>query len=316
MRKKQRKWPKQVLKILFVMVALFAASRVYFRATDDFRYGNIVYEMPYHAEWQIPLPSNQEEEHLNRILSQEFHYLGKGAQCYAFTSQDGEYVLKFFKFKHLKPSWFVNMLPSIYPFKEYKENLAIRKKRKLLGVFEGYRVAYALDKEESGLVFIQLNTSNNPKRSVTIRDKIGLRRTINLQDVVFVLQKKGQTLRHVMTELLNRGDKETAKKRIEQIFDLYASEYRKGIYDRDHGVMHNTGFIGQNPFHLDIGKLTKNDLMKRPEVSKKDLELVAKKINLWIERNYPEDTSLFSEFIEDKLLSLYKERSSLNFSEL
>jgi hypothetical protein len=184
----------------------------------------------------------------------------------------------------------------------------MRKKRKLLGVFEGYRVAYAFDKEESGLIFIQLNVApDNPKRSVTIRDKIGWRHVIALQDVVFVLQKKGQTLRSVMTDLLDRDEQEVAKKRIGQILEMYVTEYNKGIYDRDHGVMHNTGFVGDTPFHLDIGKLTQNEFMKRPEVSKRDLDLVATKIGIWLEKNYPKKSVTLSKYIEEKLLSLYSE---------
>lgn len=304
-----KKW---LIRALVVIIVSFILVRLYFRVTDDFRLSNIVYETPYRSEWQTPPLSADENEKLNYVLGQEFTYLGKGAQCYAFVSQDQQYVLKFFKFKHLKPSFFVDMLPPIFPFKEFKKNLAIRKKRKLLDVFEGYRVAYNLHKEESGLLFMQLNIINNPKRKVTLRDKLGFRRLIDLKNLVFILQKKGQTLRTVMTNLLSKGDHETAKRRIGQIFDLYASEYRKGIYDRDHGVMHNTGFVGEQPFHLDAGKMTKEDAMKLPKISKQDIEIVATKIHTWLNKNYPKHQTAISKYIEEKVSALYGDSSLKN----
>jgi len=57
--------------------------------------------------------SDQEHQELAQILNQKFSYIGKGAQCYAFVSDDQLYVLKFFKFKHLKPNLLVDLIPSI-----------------------------------------------------------------------------------------------------------------------------------------------------------------------------------------------------------
>lgn len=105
------------LWIGIVAVLLFGMGRLYFRLTDDFRLGNITYDMPHHDEWDIPKLSDEERQRLDSILSQKFTYIGKGAQSYAFGSDDGKYVLKFFKFKHLTPHWFVEMFPLFPPFR-------------------------------------------------------------------------------------------------------------------------------------------------------------------------------------------------------
>ena len=55
---------------------------------------------------------------------------------------------------------------------------------------------------------------------------------------------------------------------------MYISEYKKGIYDRDHGVMHNTGFVEDYPFHLDVGKFSKEESMRQVKFYKKDLERI------------------------------------------
>lgn len=299
-----RSWKKRLVLYSVIALSLFGLTRIYFRATDDFRLGNIMYPMPHRVEWETAALTSVEENKIQDILSQKFHYIGKGAQSYAFVSDDGQFVLKFFKFKHLKPSWIVDLLPNIF-FKDYKQNLAIRKHRKLIGVFEGYKVAYEMHKPESGLLFAQLNIDHNPARIATVKDKLGFERKIDLQPIVFVIQQKGLTTRTVMNELLKNGNVAEGKKRIGQILELYASEYHKGIYDRDHGVMHNTGFVGEKPFHLDVGKMTREEKMKNSEEARKDLDIVIAKINLWVKNNYPAYSLQIQQYINEKVQTLF-----------
>lgn len=291
--------------LLIAALSLFALARFYYYATDDFRLGNITFPLPYEKNWEITSPTVAEEKTLDAILAQSFVYLGKGAQSYVFASEDGKYVLKFFKFKHLHPSVFVNALPPIGPLKAYKEKQAARKERKLFGVFNSYKLAYDVDKEESGLIFMQLNTENNPERYVTIIDKIGIKRTIDLQKYPFVLQYKGESLRTVIGELLKEQDVDTAEKRLGQILDLYAQEYAKGVYDHDHGVMQNTGFIGDKSIHLDVGKLLREENMRDKAHAKADAELVVRNINLWMKKNYPQYSERIASFLNSKITQLY-----------
>lgn len=292
---------RRFIWVSLTLVILYSIMRVYFYTTDDFRLSNITEEMPYQKNWDFPALAQSEELQLQRILNQEFAYIGKGAQSYAFASDDGRYVIKFFKFKHLRPSLFQDMLPSVGFIKAYKEKQSARKQRKLWGVFQGYKLAYDLHKMESGLIFVQLNTSDNPDREVVVRDKMGFRRTINLRHIPFIVQNKGQTLRVVLNDLLKKGDIAAARDRIDSIFDLYASEYRKGIYDHDHGVMYNTGFVGNLPIHLDVGKMLKEDSMRHKEFAIKDMTLVAAKMNEWLMHSFPQYSDELVSYINKKL---------------
>lgn len=284
---------------------IFGLARVYYKVTDDFRISNMTYEMAHNLDWEIPEISSVEKDDLNKILDQKFHYLGKGAQSYVFTSDDGLYVLKFFKFKHLKPSPFLNSLPMIPPFANYVTKEVKRKDRKLKGVFSAYRLAYEIHKQGSGLVFIHLNKTNNLiNKTVTVFDKIGRSHEIDLDQTVFLLQKKGETLRTVMTDLLNRKDLKEAKLRVRQIFDLYVSEYQKGAYDHDHGIMHNTGFVGSEPLHLDVGKFTRDDKISQKEIYKDDLIIIYRKIDLWMKNNYPDYKDELVKDMHEKFLEV------------
>lgn len=300
-----KKNTKFFLWFIVTTLVLFGGARLYYRLTDDFRLANITYKMPHHQEWEIKQPSAEDQKKIDSILDQKFHYIGKGAQSYAFVSDDGEYVLKFFKFKHLRPNWIVNSLPNIPPFSQYRDQLSIRKHRKLYGVFTGYHLGYTEDRDKTALLYIHLNTGNELKRSVTVVDKIGFEHSINLDHVPFVLQEKGATFGHVMDNLLSKQDLATAQIRIRQMFDLYLHEFQKGLFDKDHGLMHNTGFVADRPFHLDVGKLTKDESMKSPQNYEPDLEFLAWKIETWIKNHYPQYYEQLTGYISAQLTEIF-----------
>lgn len=303
--KTKNRWP---LLLALAVLGIFGLFRLYYRVTDDFRIANMTYEIPFHREWEIPALTSEERSKFDQITNQNFAYLGKGAQSYVFLSDDGKYVLKFFKFKHLKPSPIHNMIPRIGPLAQFRDKEEERKKRKLESVFIGYRLAYETHRQESGLMLIHLNKTKDLNKTVTVYDKIGLTSKIALDDVVFVIQERGETLRTTLNELMKKGDLTLAKQRIGQIFDLYVSEYKKGIYDRDHGVMHNTGFVGEHPLHLDIGKLTRDDQIKDPKVYRQDFDLIFRKITLWLRTNYAQQYPEMLEDMQARYVSLFGEK--------
>lgn len=293
-------WPRRLLCLTLVSVFIFFSARVYYRLTDDFRLRHIVHELPFNPDWETPITS-EDRQLLQQIADQPFTYLGKGAQSYAFVSQDGEYVLKFFKFKHLKPSWIVNHFPDFGPFQRYKEKSIARKERQIQSVFTGYKLAYDVHRAESGLLFVHLNPTTELNLEAVVFDKIGRRFEIPMDPYIFVVQRRAEVNRDVMDRLLTNGEVELAKQRVRQIVDLYLSEYNKGIYDRDHGVLHNIGFIGDQPIHLDIGKLTYAPHMKNPKNWEPDLNVVVLKYHRWMSEKHPEYYEEVMSTLEEEL---------------
>jgi hypothetical protein len=270
-----------------MILVAFGCIRLYYQLTDDFRLANIYYEWPQFSSHHLEL-SNSERKNVSEILKQKFYYLGKGAQSYAFTSEDQLYVLKFFKFKHLKPNWLISALPSFPPFSQYKQQVVERKKKKFYSVFTGYHLAFQENREGAALLYVHLTPTTDLQQHVTVIDKIGIQREINLDEVAFLLQRRGEQLRVRVRKQLEQAQIEEAQNSFAQILAMYVSEYKRGIYDHDHGVMQNTGFIKDQPFHLDVGKLTRNEAMRKVEVYKDDLALVVWKMGLWIQANYPQ----------------------------
>lgn len=301
---------RKFLGITFAVLCMFVLTRIYYAVTDDFRIQNITHEMPYHPEWEVPSLTLPEQEQLQAVLSQPFSYVGKGAQSYVFSSADNKYVLKFFKFKHLKPSLFVSLLPHIPPFAEYQEKEMQRKERKLQGVFTGYKLAYEKHRDESGLFFVQLNPTHR-KELVAVVDKLGLSRAVDLGETVFIIQKKAKPLKTVLSDALEANNLLLAKERIGQVFDLYRSEYRKGIYDRDHGVTRNVGFINDIPIHLDVGKLTKEGKMMQPEVASEDLAIVITRLQEWLQSHYPQHQKELTAYMEARKSEAFSHEKAL-----
>lgn len=291
-----------ILKVLVVVVTLYGGGRIYYWVTDDFRMGNIMPVLTFHPEWEISPLSAEERDFLNAILSQNFTYLDKGAQAYALVSEDQKYVLKLFKSKHFKPSPFVEWLSS----KEFKERYMLRRWRKLERTVEGYKLAYDAHKESSGLIYVHFNPTDNLNIRVRFRDKIGFPHEIDPDSTIFVVQKRVEKTHDVMKRLLAKGDVSGVKRYVRQIFDMYLTEYAKGIYDRDHGVMRNTGFVEGAPIHLDVGKLSREDKMKQPDLYRDDLMLVVNNIKTYFQEYSPEHYSEILKDIDEKVKEIFE----------
>lgn len=280
---------KKIYYFITCLLVLAVLLRAYYRLTDDFRLSNITYNFPFNAQWEIAPLSSAEQKEVDSILGQKFTYLDKGAQSYAFKSEDDQYVIKFIKFKHIKPVAVLEYLPSFSFIEDYKNSTNARKSKKFNSVFNGYKLAYDVHKDETGLISIQLNPKQSEhEKNIVVFDKLGFKRTIDLNKVPYILQQKVTPFKKVLKEAFEKGDVAGAKRKINLILGLYMSEYSKGIHDRDNGVMHNTGFVGETPVHLDIGKLTRDPGAKERTVQMKYLRFVSAKMEEWTEREYPQ----------------------------
>ncbi len=297
---------RNIFFVLLIIVALLSlGAKLYHYLTDGFSSSNIIYvEMPDNS--QTPLESEQIKL-LTQIFKQSFTYMNRGTQCFAFVSDDKQYVLKFFKYSGLNPPPFIYLIPEIYPFKSYKENWLRQINAKRRELFEGYNLANAENKDGSALIYVHLAATQNLPVHVNLIDKIGLKKQIPLNEVVFILQRKGETLRARLQKLLEANQIEQAKQTIAAVLAMYVSNYQKGLYDRDHGVMYNIGFVDDKAFHLDVGRFSKDLQMQNPQKYKTDLAHVLWKIDRWTQLYYPQHHQSISSFIAQNYFNLINE---------
>src|ERR1700690_2519160 len=80
--------------------------------TTGFSLDKIASHLSYNPEWEVEaLTERQREVLVQKVFSQAYYYLASGNQCYAFISEDRQYVLKFFKMQNLFPKGWLNSFP-------------------------------------------------------------------------------------------------------------------------------------------------------------------------------------------------------------
>lgn len=216
---------------------------------------------------------------LEEIFSQPFHYLDRGKQSYAFVSTNGKYVLKFFDVRCLRSG----AIPLLAPVG--KKSCA----RKLRRLMQGYLVAQKYDRDNTGLLFVQLAPDDRYTIIVKVIDRFGLTHEIDVAKYPFALQLKAKPTREVITTLLSNGDVLGAITSLKHLIAMYVDEYQRGVRDLDHNIMYNTGFVGDNPIRFDVGRLTFSEENKNPIVYTKDLEkVVIGRVGEWLERYFPQ----------------------------
>lgn len=291
-----------IKKWVLPLACIYGLFVLYEEVTGDFRIANITYDLPYQAAWDSSPLDVKEQARIDQLLDQPFHFLGKGNQSYAFESQDQKYVLKFFRFKHLKPSWFLEWMPAIPFLAEDQKKKERSKQKRLERVFRSYKIAYALDQDNTGVLFIHLNRSKHLQQTMTVIDKLGFKHSVELDSTIFILQEKGRICKEVLGELLKKRKVSETKQKIRALLDMYVSEYKRGLYDKDYNLMHNTGFLNEKPFRLDAGRLHYCEEMKIPSIYISDLEkIAATRIDKWLKSYFPAYRQEILRDVEEKI---------------
>jgi len=192
-------------------------------------------------------------------------YLGNGNEAIAFLTPDKNYVIKFF---------FKRGIAKEYRFKPVRrlKQLFIRQEKKDRGV-EGivrYEKAFELLPQETGLIAIHLKKSKDTLPHCTLIDYLGKKHEVDLNELAFVVQKKGDILYdryRVTTEM--RTD-------FRELFNVITDKgfrIRSSIF-----FPYNYAFCEGKTILIDLGKLE-----FAPE-SLKEKEKLLGLYDLWVER--------------------------------
>lgn len=289
----------KTLYFFLFLIAFLLFGHLYYFFTGDFQEAHILKRSDIEKSLFLKDQSEQETE---KILQQNFYYLDAGHQTYAFLSEDKKYVLKLFKKDYLTRSPLVNILPPVYPFRTLFLHRGISKETRINKLIRGYSLAITLDMENSGLLFLNLSPENPSFQKVQLFNGLGRKLDIDINPLIFALQKKAVPTKKVLSDLLSKGDIENAKLLINKLIDLYISQYQKGIFDHDHNFLDNTGFVDDTPIRVDVGKIELKPDIKEKSVYMKDLrKLIDKRLLPWIQKNYPQ----YYEDIKDTFLEAH-----------
>ncbi len=279
---------KQLLKVFLFVALLFGTERFCHWATDGFAMVNVYAPPGDNARWHT------EESPDPSLLEQTYYYFNSGSQSYVFLSEDGKTILKLFKFQHMRTPPWLNFLPSVGKLGEKRA-----KKRAILEqTFDSYALAYEKLRKETGLHYIHLAKTSHLGAKLIIVDKIGKHHTLDLDEVEFVLQKRGELVYSAINSWMENGENKRAEKGLRALLQLAAKRCHLGLFDKDPDFETNFGFIGDAPFQIDFGRLSLASEEKAHEVYAPEMIRITRTFERWIENHHPTLLTPFKEELD------------------
>ena len=270
--------------------------------------------------WEVP-PLTEEQE-IKSLFSQPYHLMGVGSECFAFVSEDGQAVIKFFKLDHARPVYFNKglfvedhsafagtishhpltrvVLPA--PFHHWLQRFLGIREFRIQRTFNSIKLAYDELKEETGLLYLHLNPTEHFHQKLTLYDGNGIRHQVDLDSARFCLQKRAVPLEKHFARLHKEHQAEEARKSIDSLIDLILSRCQKGFADRD-AFNKNFGFIGNQAIEIDTGSFHKDIRMRQPWLYKQELFYATLELQSWLKKHYPEMLTYLEERVSEEVRS-------------
>ena len=280
-----------------IALSLYGLGRLYFHLTGGFAVANIISDFSFQPQWEVRLLKADEQTELENALDQPYYYLGKGCQSYVFASQDGQYVIKFFKYQRYRLQPWLAYFPSLPAIDKFRQQKIDKKWKKLDGFVQSWKVAFENLKEETGLLYVHLNKTNHLQKPLTIYDKIRQKHIVDLDQMEFCIQRRAQLLCDALLKYKASGDLEEAQQLIRRLLEMILSEYNRGLADNDHALMQNTGVALGKPVHIDVGQFVFNEMVKQPAIFHQELFTKTYKFKFWLRDHYPH----LGVYLEDEL---------------
>lgn len=255
-------------------------------------------------KWNLSVTPSQ-LAFVNIITQQPFRYLNKGVQAYAFISQDGDYVVKFFQHHRLREKAFFEN-PVEYIFNSSFRAKMSQKKNLKDELFESTKLAFEMIPEESGIIYAHLNRTHDQLRGIRIVDGSGIAHKIRPDGVSFILQRKATYILPTITTLMKKGDVATAKMRLDQVFALLLDLAKKGIVDGDYALIRNNniGFSKDRCIYIDTGHISYNPQLNVKEQMEYEFGTRLAPLYEWLAFTYPELATYYQEQQKKILASL------------
>lgn len=269
------------IKLLCFCLLFRMTERFCHQKTDGFMVSHILSNLPYDARRDVQPLAADELKEIESILSQPFTFLGSGGQAYAFLSQDGKTVLKLFKHHHLYSFSYLKAAP----LPSFVTSFINKREEHRADFFQSCKIAYDELRQETGLLYLQLNKTDHWKRNITLIDKLGISHQVDLDNLEFALQKRASLALPSVKKLIRAGKKEEAKQAIASILNIMAIRCQKGIKDNDNGLRRNMGLLDNQAIAIDIGSFSKDHALAKPLNMEKELKEKTWRLSRYLEKN-------------------------------
>jgi hypothetical protein len=269
-----------VIAILIVWLGIYAYNQV----TDGFSIRQMTSSLPSCPQFEVSLSTEKKAE-LQVLLDQKFYYLGKGCQFYVFESEDGKFVIKFLKHKHLRPFTWLNSIPMPEKWRAMSNAKIARRQERVERLFSSCKLAYEKMPHETGLLFIHLNRTPTLEKTINLFDKMGCKHAIDVDSYEYVIQYKAVTVKNVFSSVQEKD----ISARVAQLVNLVLARCEKGIGDRDRSFVQNVAFAAEDDraIFVDIGQFYEEPLLMQKEEQQKDLNRRLNNLHYWTGQHFP-----------------------------
>jgi hypothetical protein len=283
--------------ILFLLIPLiiWGVERFCHERTGGFTLWRVSSHLSPHQHWKTSALSEEEKTKVATLLEQPFSYYGKGAQAFVFLSQDGQFVLKLFRHYRMRPPVWSYLLPALFSKEKTK-----RREMLLYLDFTSYALAFEQLREETGLLFVHLNKTEDLHQTLTLIDKIGIRHQIDLDQMEFLVQKRASLVPDTLQAMMEHKEINGAKAAIDELLSLLIARSKKGIFDKDPDLVTNFGFHQGKAMQIDVGRFRRDDARKEESVYKEDLIRATDPFKQWLKGKYP----ILAEYLDEKMHQL------------
>lgn len=298
-------------KILFKLLRKFIPIFVLFfcvwlgvKRTDLFTTYYITRLKEYDKNFELKDVSDLDE--IKSILSKKFHYLTRGRESFIFESEDKKYILKFYdSTRYYTKIYFPSIsLPKFLD--AYRSKHLNRRKTKLNFNLSSAKIAYERLKEDSALIYVNLNKNDFFNDELIIQNKYGKEFSLKINDVFFILQKKCDLFYSKYESLKDESYK---KYLLESFLEMVHRRTIKLVIDDDIGKKRrNWGIIDNKAVTFDIGRWYHDEKLMTPEGYKKEMIKATKIFRKYLSEKEPEKL----EFVNKKL-NEYFEKFSQNY---
>lgn len=276
---------RKIVCALLLIGAIVGIERFSYSQTKGFSVDKIGADFAAAEQWATP-PLSQAEE---TLLQQPFRLIACGAECYAFLSEDGQYILKAFKMHRARSIFFrrsfhdaKDKLALLLNPKLWVEKALQMREKTLKGTFDSCSIAYHTLKEETGLIALHLNPTAPTGKTLELVDRLGTSHRVFLDATRFILQQRADHIYPRLQTLIAQGDLDGAKACLDSLVALLRTRYQKGIADRDPVIKTNYGLIGNRAIEIDLGSFSHNPLLKQPHFTARQLRFETQDLALWL----------------------------------
>lgn len=285
---------------LLSLTVVFTAALCFFHA-DTFSVSKIKPRRDFSFQ-ATPTVSHKEIEELRTIISQPFTYLSEGPESYVFASQDGKYVIKFFKMRRMTPKYWLNYIP--LPWLEKKRLSKIEERERVRHeCFGGLKIAFEKFKYQTGCLFLHLFRTQYLRMKVVVQDNEEKWHEIPLDQVPFLMQKRVTMLPEYIQQLMDKGKKEDVIRHLCQLLDLMKITCYKGYIPVSEEIEVDYGFLEDRPIYVEA-LYAKEEGAETTRSIIKSIFSLSKALQSWLSRHYPELVVPFQEGTQDVLSCL------------